>query len=57
MKIYELAQNLTEAESLRDSGFGYSNKQSAEWAKKQALKEGGDPFYINQLKVFALEAK
>jgi len=56
MKIYELAQNLNEAKLLRDAGFGYSTKAAAEQSKKTALCEGGDPFYINQLKVYALES-
>ena len=56
MKVYELAQNQAEAESLRDSGYGFESKAAAEKAKKSALRDGGDPFYINQLKTYHLEA-
>ena len=56
MKIYELAQNLNEAKLMRDAGFGYSTKAAAEQSKKAALRDGGDPFYINQLKTYHLEA-
>lgn len=52
MKIYELAQTLKEAKELRDAGFGYQSRKEAEEARAEP---GIDPFYRNQLKVFALE--
>jgi hypothetical protein len=53
MKIYELAQNLKEAEELRDAGCGYETKAAAEKAR-QAPEI--DSYYRNLLKVFELEA-
>lgn len=50
--IYELAQNLEEAKDLCQRGFGYKTRRAAERAKKQALADGADPYYINLLKVY-----
>jgi hypothetical protein len=52
--IYELARTREEAVGLMKVGCGYETKEAAEKAKKDALKDGADSFYINQLKVFRL---
>jgi len=54
-KVYELAQNLKEAEELRDAGFGFETREDAEKAKH--ARNGMDSYYRNLLKVFELKAR
>ena len=37
MKIYEIARDMKEAESLRDNGFGYATREDAEDARILAV--------------------
>ncbi len=49
--LHVLAVNHEEAEWIAAAGYGYDSEGEAKAALSQP---GGDPFYLNQLKVYAI---